>query len=83
MALPEGFIESLGGDKGSDDKSGSESTDDGSMLEQHLRAMFRAGSAGNFDKAADCFRAAMTEASGGDDEPDPGDAGEGDEPGEY
>jgi hypothetical protein len=82
MALPEGFIESLGGDKGSDDKSGSESTDDGSMLEQHLRAMFRAGNAGNFAKAADCFQAAMTEA-GSDDEPDPGDAGEGDEPGEY
>ena len=33
---------------------------DGSPVEQHLRAMWRAGNAGNFKLAADCFSAATT-----------------------
>ncbi len=67
MAIPKGFIESLGSDSGAGDDSASDSeTSESSTLEQHLSAMFRAGKAGDFATAADCFKAAVAAA----DEPE-------------
>jgi len=67
MALPKGFIESLGSDSGAGDDSAPDSeASESSMLEQHLSAMFRAGKAGDFATAADCFKAAVAAA----DEPE-------------
>lgn len=79
MDLPRGLVESLGDDGPS--KEGSDSTDDESMLEQHLRAFFRAGNAGKFAQAADCFKAAMDEHSGESESPseDASESGESDE----
>lgn len=68
MALPKGFIDSLGGDAGADDSAPDDTASD-SMLEQHLSAMFRAGQKGDFATAGDCFRAALAAA----DEPEAGD----------
>ena len=69
MQMPKGFVDALGGgeDSGSAPESG---TADESMLEQHLRAFKRALDGGNMAKAADCFRAAMTEANSDEEGPD-------------
>ena len=83
MDLPRGLVESLGGDGPS--KEGPESTDDESMLEQHVKAFFRAGNAGKFSLAADSLKAAwdecgaMSDEEGASDEGDPNEGSEADE----
>lgn len=66
MAIPKGFIESLGSDPGAEQSASDSEPGESSMLEQHLSAMFRAGKAGDFATAADCFKAAVAAA----DEPE-------------
>jgi hypothetical protein len=61
MAMPGGLVQALGDDGPSEE--GSDSTDDESMLEQHLKAFKRALDGGNFSKAAESFKSAMDECS--------------------
>jgi hypothetical protein len=81
MELPRGLVQSLG-DKGPSSE-GSESTDDESMAEQHIRSFFRFGNAGKFKQAADSFKAAMDECMGAENESPAEDAGEPGESDEY
>jgi len=80
MDLPRGLVESLGDDGPS--KESPDSTDDESMLEQHLRAFKRALDGGKFAQAADSFKAAMDECSN-DEEAGEGDADGPSETDEY
>jgi hypothetical protein len=75
MAIPKGFIESLGSDSGADDSAPDSEASESSMLEQHLSAFFRAGKTGDFATAADCFKAAVAAA----DEPEADDGESNDE----